>query len=205
MGALLTQANNLVGNNERLVLLIHHTGKDVSLGMRGHSSLLGAVDAELKVTRTDTTSVMKVTKARDFEDGTELAFSVESVVLGQTPDGDEVTAAVAVAADLREAKAAAAPVPLGKNQILVLQALRQLTAGPEVERNPAGPGWPEAGRYAVVPFNEVVEHTVGLMDAPSDGVRDQRARTAKSVVHALVERGLLGRNHDKLWLIREVD
>ena len=31
------------------VLLVHHSGKDEAKGMRGHSALLGALDAELAI------------------------------------------------------------------------------------------------------------------------------------------------------------
>lgn len=47
------------------VLIVHHTGKDVSAGARGNSALRAGVDTELSLTATDDRLVLKVTKQKD--------------------------------------------------------------------------------------------------------------------------------------------
>jgi hypothetical protein len=70
-----------------LTVLVHHSGKDATRGMRGHSSLLGAADAELaigydKVTKLRT---VKATKMKDGEDGVAWQFRLAPVSLPPSP------------------------------------------------------------------------------------------------------------------------
>jgi hypothetical protein len=71
------------------VLLVHHSGKDEARGMRGHSSLYGAVDTELEVVKLSAddakhrTGKMTVTKQKDGEDGYSLAYRLEFVSLAR--------------------------------------------------------------------------------------------------------------------------
>ena len=53
-----------------MVLLVHHTGKDVSKGMRGHSSLHAALDAAIEVRREGDSREWSVAKAKDGADRT---------------------------------------------------------------------------------------------------------------------------------------
>ena len=53
MGGFITQAGKLQAFYDCALLVIHHSGKDVTKGLRGHSSLLGAVDTELEINRLD--------------------------------------------------------------------------------------------------------------------------------------------------------
>ena len=52
------------------VLVVHHSGKDSSRGMRGSSALRGAIDSEFEIKRKlDTMSVcLKTKKQKDSED-----------------------------------------------------------------------------------------------------------------------------------------
>jgi hypothetical protein len=79
-----------------LVVAIHHCGKDQDRGMRGHSSLLGAVDAELSIKRAndDPVRTLHVGKQKEGDDYYDLFnFKLEQVFLGNTiawdPDADE--------------------------------------------------------------------------------------------------------------------
>lgn len=75
-----------------MVLLIHHSGKDVERGSRGHSSVFGAVDFVAEVA--DRRLVGR--KVRDGDVDVSFDFGLRPVSLGQDEDGDEVTAVVAV-------------------------------------------------------------------------------------------------------------
>ena len=52
MGALIGNAKRIQEATGAAVLFVHHSGKDTSRGSRGHSSLKGAADLEIEVTRT---------------------------------------------------------------------------------------------------------------------------------------------------------
>ncbi|NGM45163.1 AAA family ATPase [Rhodobacter sp. SGA-6-6] len=83
------------------VMVIHHSGKDASRGMRGHSSLLGDVDTAISIFQPDDgkgLTCMKMGKQRDDTTAASLWFGIERVVLGRDEDGDEVTSAVVVQA-----------------------------------------------------------------------------------------------------------
>lgn len=70
------------------VLIVHHSGKDEAKGMRGHSSLFGAVDTELEVVKISEEDdprrigEMTVTKQKDGEDGFKLNYEMHLVELG---------------------------------------------------------------------------------------------------------------------------
>ena len=51
MGAAIQQLDRIKIECECAVIAVHHTGKDTSRGLRGHSSLLGALDASIAVRR----------------------------------------------------------------------------------------------------------------------------------------------------------
>ena len=75
------------------VLIIHHPGKDVERGSRGHSSLLGDIDAEWRITRNSDSMAckLKVTKQKDGEYGQEFHFAATRVALGvYDEDGEEI-------------------------------------------------------------------------------------------------------------------
>jgi hypothetical protein len=56
-------------NNERLVIIIHHTGKDITRGSRGHSSFYAALDIEITVTHAESSNLttQTLTKSKDSE------------------------------------------------------------------------------------------------------------------------------------------
>jgi hypothetical protein len=59
--------------------------------MRGHSSLLGAIDTELEVSE----GVVKSEKQRDMESGEEFGYRLRTVALGIDEDGRPMQSAVA--------------------------------------------------------------------------------------------------------------
>lgn len=69
------------------VLVVHHAGKNEAAGSRGHSSWLGALDAEYELTKiSDEDSPnrigkLAVTKMKDGEDGFDIGYKMEVVAL----------------------------------------------------------------------------------------------------------------------------
>ncbi len=87
MGAFIAMMGHLQAQTGAAVLLVHHSGKDEARGQRGHSSLLGAVDAELelmKLSEDDSLhriGQLTITKQKDGEDGLKFLFHMETVAL----------------------------------------------------------------------------------------------------------------------------
>lgn len=98
MGRALAAVKAIQRELDCTVLLVHHSGKDKERGMRGHSSLEGALDFIIEVSRDaerkSETRSMRVRKVKDGKDGTELAFELRAVDLGVDDDGDPITSAV---------------------------------------------------------------------------------------------------------------
>ena len=81
MGAFITSCGHLQQVFEAALLVIHHSGKDQAKGLRGHSSLLGAVDTELELLRFDDQprGVVTISKQKDGEDGVRYGFEMVEI------------------------------------------------------------------------------------------------------------------------------
>ncbi len=75
------------------VCLVHHSGKDTTRGTRGHSSLKGAVDTEIELTKDDAAKIItaEVTKQKDLEQGQRFPFRLVPSIVGMNERGKEVT------------------------------------------------------------------------------------------------------------------
>lgn len=124
MGLILENSDELQRMFGGLLLLVHHTGKDASKGMRGHSSLHAALDAAIEVTRTDSRREWTLAKSKDGADGEAHGFFLEVIQLGEDEDGEPVTSC-AVRSD--DAPAVQRPrLPKGGNQRIIYDALNPL-------------------------------------------------------------------------------
>lgn len=137
-----------------LVLFVHHSGKAEGAGARGHSSLLGAADAELAVTRDEEGErCVELTKAKDGEDGVRFRFKLKSVDLGAVREYDAEAAAderrtSCIIEGLREAASAhvAPRVKLGTHAAIALRALRDALTAVDASNDT-----PFAGEGVMVP------------------------------------------------------
>jgi hypothetical protein len=79
-----------------VLVVIAHTGKDESRGLRGWSGLLANADGliMLEDPKGEATRVGSVVKVKDGKSGDQFAFSLEVVSLGYDTDGDEITTCV---------------------------------------------------------------------------------------------------------------
>ena len=82
------------------ILIIHHCGHDATRP-RGHTSLAGAVDAQLAVKRDTSTGVFNVTVEwlKDGQEGDVIGNKLQVVEVGTDTDGDEITSCVVVEAE----------------------------------------------------------------------------------------------------------
>lgn len=94
MGEIIEAAKLLQSLTSGLVVLVHHTGKDTTRGLRGHSSLFAAMDACIEVSRQEDLREWKVSKSKDGADGISHQFFLEVVNLGQDEFGDTISSCV---------------------------------------------------------------------------------------------------------------
>jgi hypothetical protein len=96
MGEIIEGAKRLMVAINGLVIVVHHTGKNESQGMRGHSSLLGALDASIEVSRDGERRSWKSDKVKEGEDGGISPFKLEIVNVGFDDDNEMITSCVVV-------------------------------------------------------------------------------------------------------------
>lgn len=122
MGSIIAAAKQLQILTGGLVLLVHHTGKDATKGLRGHSSLYAALDGAIEVNKTDSRREWRVAKSKDDETGTVHAFKLDVVAVGRDVDGDDITSCVATP-DEAVSAVKRAKLPSGGNQKIALDTL----------------------------------------------------------------------------------
>lgn len=96
MGLILQGAAFLAREISGLVILVHHTGKDTTRGMRGHSSLRGNLDAVLQVELQGDDRHFIVEKSKDGEAGQQHGFTLEVATVGIDDDGDGISSCYVV-------------------------------------------------------------------------------------------------------------
>src|SRR5262245_17378908 len=111
------------------VIIIHHCGVD-GTRPRGHTSLTGAVEAQLSVKRdTGGTIIMEVEYMKDGAQGDRIASRLEPVTVGTDEDGEDITSCIVVPVDVPTKTASGDS--LSKNQqtmfSLLYEARRPLT------------------------------------------------------------------------------
>jgi hypothetical protein len=124
MGTVISNAKVLADAVDGLVILVHHSGKDQTRGMRGHSSLHAALDSVIEVVNGPSGRSWRVTKSKDGESGVAHGFELVPYVVGQDEDSEDITScAIRSALTGTNAKRSG---PTGKNQIAALQVVSGL-------------------------------------------------------------------------------
>ncbi len=99
MSAYIRAADELVAAFKCAVILVHHCGHEGSRP-RGHSALLGAVDAQIAVTRDAASNVVAAVEcAKDGPDGATVVSRLEQWEVCKDDDDDPVTSCVVVPGD----------------------------------------------------------------------------------------------------------
>jgi putative DNA primase/helicase len=180
MGIILEGAKLLYQATNSLVVFVHHTGKDISRGMRGHSSLFAALDGAIEVHRNDQKRSWTVAKTKDGEDGKTVNFRLKHHVLGQDVDGEDITSCTI------EADAAQVLVmrePSGAKQKLALAAIRRaLMSATNTGKCTSGPG---------TPCLSVTEAIAAVATELTTDPANKRNNKAKSLIDGLLVGGYL--------------
>jgi hypothetical protein len=174
MGLALTAAQGISAAVSGLVVLVHHSGKDASRGLRGHSALNGAMDAVIAVERDRQTGLRswRVTKMKDADDGARGQFQLDVETLGVDDFGAPITScAVREITTMGHASTGKPSAPTGKNQKAILDALQAHTDVDE--------GWTPTD------FETVAKDALG-------GVTSRhRATRAKDAIDSLIDGGFI--------------
>ena len=137
MGAAVASMDSVRAATGAHVLLVHHCGKNEALGARGHSSLRGAVDTEIEISRPEGESVstVRVTKQREIPMGEPMPFTLESITLGADRRGRPITSCV-----VRHEDSIMASTPGKAGRKVEVQPERLLDLLPQ----PSTVGWQQA-------------------------------------------------------------
>jgi len=194
MGAIIKGTAALRSLLGGLGLLVHHTGKDTSKGLRGHTSLFAALDGAIEVRRDGNGDrSWSAAKVKDGRDGEGHGFRLEIVDLGTDEDGDPITSAVIAPVAVTN-QVTRRPTPRGANQTTAWNVL-----GPAFRAS--GESRPEG-----VPDSLPYGRPVLSFDAATATVSphllqvEARRRTprAREAIQGLVNVGLLV--HDSGWV-----
>lgn len=177
MGKVLNAAKTLQQAIDGLVILVHHTGKDASRGMRGHSSLLAAVDVAIEVKRHEKHRSWHLAKTRDAEDGMSEAFILEKVELEPDCKGRPRSSIVVVPTEMPSEQPASRE-PAHKNQKLVRGVLRVHLVGIEAMAD---------GKPATITFDQAVDL---VKDSIESSPKHQKVR-AQEAIRGLIKGGFL--------------
>jgi len=134
MGAFITAMGKVQEFLNCALMVLHHSGKDAAKGLRGHSSLLGAVDTELELLRFDEQmkGVLTISKQKDGADNERFGFEMVEVEIRPAGLGlsDPVMSLAVQASDSAvneiPKKAGKSNAGSGKNQRLAMQCLERM-------------------------------------------------------------------------------
>lgn len=90
MGAALAACRVISSTSGAMVLLVHHSGKDSTKGVRGWSGLHAAADVVLGIKVVEGGRNISVIKQKDGAIGSEFGFELKPVVLGEDEDGEDI-------------------------------------------------------------------------------------------------------------------
>lgn len=172
-----------------LVIAIHHSGKDETRGMRGHSSLNAAMDAVISVTRTPGIREWSIAKSKDDTDGTTHPFTLEVVELGRDFMDDPITSCVVRSIDTPVDRTPRPPT--AKNQRIIYEALGPLfRASTTLGKASAPPGRP------CLILEDVIEQVKDRVPAEPR----RQANRVREAVTGMVSTGILGFDEGWIWL-----
>jgi len=130
MGVIIKHLKLLQEMTSGLVLIIHHTGKNTNQGLRGHSSLKAALDANIEVIGGDKRSWL-LEKSKDGEDGKSFGFRLEVQRLGADGDGDPITSCTV---ERDHSVIFSKPEPSGSKQKVALKAIKKTLVNSATKR-----------------------------------------------------------------------
>ena len=111
MSLIVSKGQEIANAIDGLTLFVHHSGKDTSRGLRGHSSLNASLDIAIEVKSSPLAKSFRITKSKDGTCGSDQGFSLQIIELGIDSDGDPIDSCVVMAEDYSPHT-----LPKGRNQ-----------------------------------------------------------------------------------------
>jgi hypothetical protein len=193
MARFLAAAEKVVQELNCAVVIVHHCGIDASRP-RGHTSLSGAVESQLAVTRAASGEVIvTVELAKDFAEGTEIVSRLDRVELGADADGDPITSLVVLPADGPVSRANTSR-KLSDRQRLALAALDECTLS-RAAKAPPEFQLPDSVTVAPVTAWREELYARGALDREAPNPRQPFLRLQSQ----LQGRGLIGIRNEFVW------
>lgn len=169
MGKALEHCKRLHVATGALIILVAHSGKDSSKGVRGWSGIKGAADVQIEVVRAQDHRAIRLDKQKDDKDGEEFGFKLHTVAIGEDEDGEDITSCV-IEHTAAVPKAERKREPRSDKHKLVLRMAKELV---------------EVGDDQVA-VNVLIEACVGqMLHDPSKKI-DNRRRDVARALEALV-------------------
>lgn len=186
----LRELQALVGG---LLLVVHHTGKNLSAGMRGHSSLFAGMDVVIACSRSGDAREWSVEKNKDGPEGDPHPYRLKVVEVGEDDDGAVITSCVVVPPGPHDASVSEAQrvLPRGGNQRIVYDALMPLF------RQSAAFG--RGGAPAVRPCITLDDAIAGCRDKLTVEPK-RRTERARQAITGLIATRAVNHNDGWLWL-----
>jgi len=193
MTAYIRAADSLRETFDCAVIIIHHCGID-STRPRGHTSLTGAADAQLSVSRNaDGSILLTVEYMKDGAEGDTIASRLEAVEVGRDEDGEPVTSCVVLPAEMGGTPA---HIKVPPSAMLALDALNEAVAeSGEVVSNGSIP--PKTRTVPLVRWREVCEaKTIAESEKP-----DSKYKAFVRASRRLQQAGIIGVWNDRVWVV----
>lgn len=190
MGEVITSLKAIQTELGGLVLVAHHSGKDPLRGLRGHSSLLAAMDAVVEVSRQEDRREWRLMKSKDGSDDKAHPFRLDVVELGADAEGWPVTSCVVVPEESAAEAVNRANLPRGGNQRIVWDGLGELLRDSK--------DFGQAGAPPTRPCVRLDEAIHALRDRlPCEP--DRQTERTRLAVTGLISKGLIQHREGWLW------
>lgn len=124
MGVILDHCREIGAATGAMLLLVHHSGKNISLGARGSTAVKANLDVEVEVLRLDKDRTATVRKMKDGVDDLTFGYRLKIVAVGVDDDGDPISSCVVEPTDV-VVKDKLALEPQAVNQKLAYEAVRE--------------------------------------------------------------------------------
>lgn len=216
MSPVLTALQAMAGDLGVLVLVVAHTGKDETRGLRGWSGLLANADGLIMLEKPDDEEVRigAVVKVKDGRAGDRFAFDLEEVELGQDDDGDPITTCVIRERDdapALKAGANARKKALTPDALNVLSALGRMIDEGQTVPVPNVPGAPLEGVAVKMRNLRTKSYDLGLRsgEEPDDlgdekavkAWEERRKKAFERALSTLTTAGKVRREGDHIWAL----
>ena len=213
MVTFVANATALAAHFKTCVLIVHHVGLSDDRRSRGHTSLPGGADAMLLTERqgNDLTTVLKLDKLKDDEDGYDLIVRLNRIVIGEDAEGDEVSTLVITSIEKPDASRAPRSrkgkppkrIPAQRRLLMevVVQAIDEIGCDIQAPNGPIVTAAPEdmvRARY----YSRIAEQAEPNELAEALAERQRKAFT-RSIKGALDAKNLIAKTQDNmrfLWL-----